>query len=101
MAGLRGVILHGGYDGAAEVARVGAGSTGRPGSWVVGMMSRGVSRMRLVGEFLPGLPVSQAGELLVLTKSGGFGEAEFGQAVDLASHRRTRDSQPIGQLNPR
>jgi D-threonate/D-erythronate kinase len=35
-----------------------------------------IGRMRLVGEFLPGLPVSQAGELLVLTKSGGFGEAD-------------------------
>ncbi len=36
----------------------------------------GVERLRLLGECLPGLPVGRTGELTVVAKSGGFGDAE-------------------------
>jgi uncharacterized protein YgbK (DUF1537 family) len=34
----------------------------------------GIDRMRLLGECLPGLPVGVAGDLTIVTKSGGFGD---------------------------
>jgi len=43
-----GLILASGCDGSPEVARVGAGSTGRPGSWMVGTRVAGVSRKPFV-----------------------------------------------------
>lgn len=33
----------------------------------------GITRLRLLGECLPGLPVARAGDLVIITKSGGFG----------------------------
>ncbi|HVG48100.1 MAG TPA: four-carbon acid sugar kinase family protein [Rubellimicrobium sp.] len=35
----------------------------------------GIDRMRLLGECLPGLPVGVAGDLTIVAKSGGFGDA--------------------------
>jgi uncharacterized protein YgbK (DUF1537 family) len=34
----------------------------------------GIDRMHLLGECLPGLPVGVAGDLTIVTKSGGFGD---------------------------
>lgn len=36
----------------------------------------GVTRLRLTGEALPGLPCSRAGRLTIVTKSGGFGDPD-------------------------
>lgn len=36
----------------------------------------GVGMLTLVGEALPGMPVARAGDLTVITKSGGFGEPD-------------------------
>lgn len=40
-----------------------------------------IRRMRLFGEFLPGMPVAQAGRLVLITKSGGFGAPDALQCV--------------------
>lgn len=36
----------------------------------------GITHFSLLGEVLPGLPVAQAGDLYVITKSGGFGDGD-------------------------
>ncbi len=41
----------------------------------------GVSELEPLGEVLPGVPVSRCGELLLVTKAGGFGEPDVVQQI--------------------
>ncbi|SEQ48356.1 Uncharacterized conserved protein YgbK, DUF1537 family [Devosia sp. YR412] len=44
----------------------------------------GIAVLELLGEALPGLPIARAGGFTIITKSGGFGDAET--LVDLFGH---------------
>lgn len=53
----------------------------------------GIEILDLLGEALPGMPVSRAGDLTVVTKSGGFGEPDSLSRL-LASYSNARSPVP-------